>query len=738
MKERLKNYLADIFKTKNKRITFIAFILVPFLCNIIIEMFNGRSFVGGLTYIVRDTSSFFINLAIIMFTMSFGLLLRKRLAYIFTAGTVWVTLGVVNFVITSKRVTPFSATDFKLLGSIDDTIEKYLNPFELILIIVAIALVVVGVSIVWIKLPKYAEKISYMRNIVYIVVALVAMTVVIELGFAFGALSAKFPNMTVAYEEYGFPYCFATSFVNKGVTEPDEYSKEAVEAIIDKMESTATVDSRDVKTPNIIFLQLESFFDVSKLKDVEFSQSVTTVFDNLKEYYPSGYLTVNNVGYGTANTEFEVMTGLNLDDFGPGEFPYTTILTKTSCETTGYILKEYGYSNHAIHNNTATFYSRRSVFKRLGFDTFTSVEYMNPEEYTPTEWVKDKILKDEIMNVLNSTEEQDYIYAISVQGHGDYPSEQVLENPQIKVTGGVEDEGRKYMLEYYANMIYEMDLFLGQLILELNEYPEDTVLVVYGDHLPSLDIKEEELENGDLYQTEYVVWSNFEMDMPDEDIETYQLSSRVLQYLNIDGGVINKFHQTYKGDSDYLDKLHLLTFDILYGNMFTYDGINPYIATDMKMGTFDIVISGIEQAKNSDVYAYEDKDDSGEESTEESTEEQQQGDVNGTLAESNPEEPAEDWYLVKGEHFTECSFVAINGADCDTRFIDSNTLLIYAPELDSLDVLVINQKSNSTVLSTSEEFTYFNIMDTPSGIDGDTDGSEHDNFGADKEIEGDI
>lgn len=745
MKEGVKNYLLDILKTKNKKITLFAYIAAPFITNIIVEMLNGRSFVGGMTYIFTDTFSFMINLLIIAATMSIGLLLRKRLAYVLTVGVVWIGLGAANFVITSKRKTPFSATDLKLLGSIDDTIEKYLNAFELIMIIIAIAIVVMAVSFVWMKLPKYAEKISYVRNIIFIIITFAVMSVTVEIGFATGEVSSKFPNMTIAYSDYGFPYCFVTSFIYKGVAQPDEYSKEAVNDILDKMDSTVTVDSDNRMTPNIIFLQLESFFDVEKMKELELSAEATPVFNRLKEEYPSGYLTVNNVGYGTANTEFEVMTGLNLDDFGPGEFPYTTILTTNTCEATGFILKELGYATHAVHNNTAVFYSRRSIFKRLGFDTFTSVEYMYPEEYTPTEWAKDAMLTDEIMKALSSTEETDYIYAISVQGHGDYPEEPVLDNPAITVVGGIEDEGRRNMFEYYVNMIAEMDTFVGELIDELDKSDEDTLLVIYGDHLPSLDIKEDDLINGNLYQTEYVVWNNFNLKMEDEDIESYQLSSRILEHLNIDGGVINKFHQTYKNDENYLDRLHLLTFDILYGNMFTYDGINPYIATDMKMGTYDIEITDIKPAQNKYVYAVqndgeENKDSVGDDTGEDETpaEEETTG-AGETTDVDNPEDIAPDWYIVNGRYFTECSFVAINGKECDTRYIDPETLLIYAPQLNSLDVLVVNQKSNSIVLSTSEGFTYFNINDTPTeNPDENNNDSEDDNFGADKEIEGDV
>ena len=97
-------------------------------------------------------------------------------------------------------------------------------------------------------------------------------------------------------------------------------------------------------TPNVVFVQLESFFDVDALEDASFSTDPIPVFRELMETCPHGQLRVPSVGGGTANTEFEVLTGMNLDYFAAGEFPYNTILKDTSCETVCFNLKELGYT----------------------------------------------------------------------------------------------------------------------------------------------------------------------------------------------------------------------------------------------------------------------------------------------------------------------------------------------------------------------------------------------------------
>lgn len=712
--DKIKKYFQDIWMDKNKRITVMLFVVASVLSAIIVDMFNKHSFVGGLFGVFESPFSFFINLSIIMFTMSISLLFRKRMAVIAVVSTVWIGLGVVNFVIMSQRVTPFSATDFLLLDSIDNIIEKYLGPLSLILILLAAILVVVIISVLWIKLPKYADKISYIRNIFIVVLMYFIAFGSIELGLATGTISKKFPNMTIAYQEYGFPYCFTMSLVNTGVAQPDEYSREMVKSIINKMNKTTTVDKDNVMNPNIIFLQLESFFDVSKMETLETSSEVTPNFNKLKEQYPSGLLTVNNVGYGTANTEFEIMTGMNLDDFGPGEFPYKTILGTTTCESTAYVLKEHGYATHAVHNNTATFYSRDAVFKRLGFDTFTSIEYMHPEEFTYNGWAKDKVLTEEIIKVIESTDETDYIYAISVQAHGNYPTEKVLDNPKIKLLNGIEDQARSYMMEYYINQLYEMDLFIKELVDTLGELNEDVILVMYGDHLPSLNISESELKGMNLYQTEYVVWNNMDLDMRDKDIEAFQLSSRVLEHLNIDSGCINKFHQTYSGDEDYLEKMNILAYDILYGNMFAYEGINPYVSTDMSLGVDEIYIKKIDKALVRDFDGVDIEQIKSMFSSDEANK-IEQGTTNNDDTDNNTSVNADDivqkWYVVTGKNFTSYSEIYTNDKQCKTVYVTPEKLIVYVEELENLDILVVKQKNGGTVLSTSHEFTYFSISD---------------------------
>ena len=300
------------------------------------------------------------------------------------------------------------------------------------------------------------------------------------------------------------------------------------------------------------------------------------------------------------------------------------------------------------------------------------------------------------MDVLDSTEEQDFIYTISVQGHGSYPTYEVLEDPLITVSG-IEDEERRYQFEYYVNQIKEMDDFIGELTQALSNYEEDVILVMYGDHLPSLELTEDELTNGDLYQTEYIIWSNFGFDMPDQNLETFQIYPRILEKLGIDEGIINKFHRIYRDEENYLESLKTLEYDILYGDKYAYDGENPYVPTDLQMGTYPALIESVELEENPQTFYPVSAGESGEPQTEEETTEE--GDQSR-------------YYLVKGQYFSPFCYVYINDEKCETQFIDKNTLLVKAEDVQNLDSFTVKHLwKKKSVVSTSEEYIFIATAD---------------------------
>lgn len=551
-------------------------IFLSALINILIELAARKSLTSLYTYMRNGSLIFLLNTIIMLLPFTLVFITKRKVFSCIAVSVMWIFLGVTNGILLIFRTTPFTAADFRLVKYAVSLATVYFTWLQIILMVLGFALAATLLFFVWRKAPISKDKVGYRLGSVMIIACVVAVLGATSLSMKTGLVAVHFGNIGDGFRTYGFAYCFSNSIFNTGISKPEGYSNEAMETIKDKeLVQDNTFALLDGTKPNIIMIQLESFFDPTLWKKNPVKHDPIPFFRQLQNNYPSGYLNVPVVGAGTANTEFESITGMNLDFFGPGEYPYKTVLKKTSAESVAFDLKNIGYSAHAIHNNEATFYDRNRVFSQLGFDTFTPIEYMNNLERNPTGWCKDKILTGEIIKTLDSTPSPDYIYTISVQGHGKYPS-----------------------FEYYCQQIGEMDEFVRSLVNTLRTRKEPTVLVMYGDHLPGFQWSENEMKNGSLFQTEYVVWNNMNLPVVKKDVEAYQLAAHVLDMLNIHEGTMMRFHQKHLKDKnasneDYLRDMKTLEYDILYGNHEVYGGENPYPTSNLKMGVDNITIDHV-------------------------------------------------------------------------------------------------------------------------------------------------
>lgn len=608
--------------------------LLAAVLNFVVDIFSRESLWQAIVSLFTQPFIFIYNTLIVALTLTPALFFRRRY-FVYTVGALlWIIIGVTDFVLLQFRTTPFTFVDITMIKSAIGIWDHYLSIPQLILIAVVLVLALLGCILLFRKCRK-VDRVPFFRVVAMIILMWATTNVSTSVGIHFRILAENFGNLADAYHSYGLPYCFVSSVINTGIPKPKHYSDEYVQQIIDALEDGTLVTSADVadirkepaptltptpevtdtpaadstptptpdvtglvqahsKTPNIIFLQLESFFDPTAIIGSTFTADPLPTWHELLANYTSGYVTVPSIGAGTANTEFEIITGMNLDFFGPGEYPYKTILQETTCESISYVLKDLDYVTHAIHNNNGTFYERHKVFSQLGFDTFTSIEYMQNIERTPLDWAKDMVLVEEIAKCLDSTKGQDFIYTISVQGHGSYPTEPVLANPAIDLTLPEEfSEEQYYQILYYVNQIHEMDQFVAALVEYLENYDEDTVLVMYGDHLPGFKFTDEQLNGHTLFQTQYILWSNFDMEAEHHNMEAYQLYSYVLDRLDIHEGIINRFHQTQRESDIYLEELEILEYDMLYGEQTSLQEKGPYVPTELQMGVDTIEITSI-------------------------------------------------------------------------------------------------------------------------------------------------
>ena len=635
------------------RISLLLHALCSALGYFLIEMISRRSFSAAWTYMTTKPLVFAYNAALIFTTSLIVYLFRRRCFWRVLISILWLLLGIINGVILSNRVTPFTGPDLHLLTDGMAVLNKYLPVWGVVLALILLGFFALLLLILLIKAPKYKRKVKFRYDLLLVVVGAALFAGATQLALEKRILSNYFGNIAFAYEDYGYPYCLAVTIFDTGISCPRDYSEQEITRI-EKTEDNLPATNEDSK-PNIIFVQLESFFDPTLVEYLNISEDPIPNFRKLMKEYTSGYYKVPSVGAGTANTEFESITGMSLHYFGPGEYPYKSILKETTCESAPYVLKNLGYSTHAVHNNEANFYGRRSIFPNLGFDTFTSAEYMSEEEdKNPLGWTKDEILTDEIIKCLDSTEESDYIYTISTQGHGAYPEEQLIDDPEITVSGA-ETEAQNNQWEYYCNEIHEMDNFVKELTDPLADYPEDVILVMYGDHLPTMGLTVEDLKNKYLFQTQYVMWDNFGLEKKDENLAAYQMAAEVMDRAGIHEGTIFRYHQARRNTRNYQVDLETLQYDVLYGKKYSYDGESPFQRTKMRMGLYDVTLDSMEEISTVD-----------------------------------------HTYRLKGTNFTPSSQVKLNGEWYDTVYVNPTTLMISGTEINDFDRVSVVQRSNSS------------------------------------------
>ncbi len=564
--------------------------VLAFIDMLIIESASRHSPFAAIAFIFVHPVNFLANYFIVLTTISLAHLFRKRVFFLTLFSSIWALAGIVNGVVLAFRVTPFGLIDISLLPSVGTIFTVYLDWWQIALLAVMLLLFIAALVAVFIRSGKRPVKLKMAAVLIAGSVLLAVGTYSVTVVGHEDTREEVFSNVAGSYRTYGFVYCFCTGAVDRGVSRPEFYSRAAVNWLVGNLDEP----EQPRMLPNIIMVQLESFFDVSYLGDVSFQQNPIPVFTDLKDRYTSGFLTVPSVGAGTANTEFEVLSGMSLDFFGMGEYPYKTILQEEACESLVWDLKELGYTGTAIHNNTATFYNRDQVFAQLGFDNFTSIEYMDNVEYNPIGWAKDAVLTQEILKALDATRDQDFIFTITVQGHGKYQrGVDSVDTEHLGITWATDPDSQD-AFAYYTEQLEETDAFIGELIDALSRRAEPTVVVLYGDHLPNFDIGSEELTNGDIFETEYVMWSNFRLPEDDEDLSAYQLSAKVLSELGMSRGLLFRYHRQMRDTPDYLDGLKLLEHDMLYGDFYCYGGENPYTATDLKMGVEPVSVTGYE------------------------------------------------------------------------------------------------------------------------------------------------
>lgn len=339
-------------------------------------------------------------------------------------------------------------------------------------------------------------------------------------------------NPKGSYRQQGFLYAFAAAGYSAEVKEPEHYGEKAVE------EALADLKGAEGKRPNVIIWMSEAFVDLESAEKLHFDRELTPRFNRLKEQYLSGRCLTSEFGGGTANSEYEVLTGYSTYQLPSGTIAYMNVVNRDVDSYVSY-LNARDYYTVALHPYQRTFFSRDKAYTVLGFDDFYSEEHFeNAERVRSEHYISDMALTDRIIEEYEKNQATDqgfFCHAVSMQNHASYPA------GDFEETVGLTSEAELTVDEYeairtYATGLTQADEALGALVDYFAKQEEPTVILFFGDHIPALGTDTAQLAERIGYageagsaegmqrtqSTPYLIWNNFE-DQPTAAKETLSM-----------------------------------------------------------------------------------------------------------------------------------------------------------------------------------------------------------------------
>ena len=658
--------LNEIFKLDKRTIHQILLWLIGGLVLVFATEFLLRgSFEDVITLIKEKPGVVLANyLLILMLTSIFFLVKRKYMVY-FISFMVILGVAITTFFLMKVRGIPLTFSDLYSIGEAMEIADKYINKTMIIIAVICLAFLI-AVAVFLYKLDCDTKRFKLI-NFVLIFIVSIGFFSTVRSQQSKNIMQFKRWDIPASYKCNGLTYSTVESCVKYIRKKPNDYSQAKIQEIKDKVDKAEASDNRTLnnKKPNILFVQLEAFMDPTEVKGIKYSEDPIPNFRKLTQTFTHGMASAPTTGGGTVRTEFEVMTGNNIDYLTPGEIPYNTILKSKYYNSVATTLKSEGYKAHAVHNFQGNFYGRNNAYAKLGFDDFTSKEYMSNYELNEREWVKDVILTKYIEKALDSTKDSDLVYTVSVQGHSSYPTDAENYDFPIKVSGTLDQKVLNQMY-YYVNQIKGTDDFIGELVDMVNKRDEDTIILFYSDHMPKLKIFEDDDFYLDKYKAPFAFYANFDIEKYDiDEIESYELSSLMFKEAGLKYGPMERFNTYMKDDPEFSKMQDLIEYDVLFGKSYYINDDEKAKKNTLKMGVEDIVINNIETKGNK--------------------------------------------MIIHGENFTTNSRVYLNDKQVDKTFLDENTLEV--DKIANLDTISIKQIGrNSVVLSSTQDFKYSDLQ----------------------------
>ena len=436
---------------------------------------------------------------------------------------IWGLLSYINLVKVDARGDPFVPGDILLLTEGMEAVGSYqLNMHwgKLALLLgLSLALILLGTGV----------KSARPRLVIRLVAAL---TVVAAFGTTMAFLypdselydrmeGPNRANVPAVYEAFGFPYCFLHNFNLYPVDKPPGYNAQEAASYEDTYREA---EAAPETAPNILMVMCEAFTDLPNQAAFTYTGETNPIaaYNRLAEQTLSGHLVVANTGAGTANTEFDVLTGMMTNRIGTGTTSAFRVVHR-NIDSIPRMLTQAGYRTFFLHPGQNWFYNRESVYSYLGITDQVFQDAFSRSDLVG-DWISDagflRVLKESLEARQGDTPL--FTYAVTIQNHQSYGAGKygyVPDPPQTDIA--LSDAARTYLSVYFKGL-QDSAAMLEELTEYLDSLDAPYLLVFFGDHQPNLgghylayreldpnygstDTVEETLQP---YTVPYLIWGN--------------------------------------------------------------------------------------------------------------------------------------------------------------------------------------------------------------------------------------
>lgn len=404
-----------------------------------------------------------------------------------------------------------------------------------------------------------------------------------------------------ASRDNGFLVSFLHSISASKVSRPSGYSKDTLEEMLteyrdqlsglnrpqtdveddqisDTPETPDDSENESVSSPNIIVIMNESFSDLSSVSaylgnELQTDSELLPFFHSLSNDSSNvhkGFAMASVLGGNTANSEYEFLTGNSMAFLPTNSVAFNLYVNQDNAYSVVDIMNKSGYYTVGMHPEPSSNWNRTEIYEWFGFQetyflesntegtvkTFASDLPLSDEDYYRGH-VSDRTVYNRIIDLYEQKEEGTplFAFAVTMQNHGGYST------PGFDSTVSLQGEGSSASVNEYLSSVQESDAALSELISYFEQSEEDTLIVFFGDHQPSLpasffstyfdlhDDSPTELVQA-KYTVPYLYWGNFDFECDFGELTSLNyLSSEMLDIVGVEKTEYLKFTDLAKSEA---------------------------------------------------------------------------------------------------------------------------------------------------------------------------------------------